>query len=256
MRYVQIFALLLFGQSASLSKFQLEKLNDDYTIKVLEQFADYIVHVHFDNTTIEDVNNFINSKRKSTIALLQNYDLDGYFERDDGNKYLHVILMEKPKKFERYSNVTFNLECTDVVMFFVRNETEIDDEYWLIDGLDKGGCVLLYDVNRKNFSYVQFYCGELHGILQEVVYNTSTPNLRQYVNNFKDFNGHEFIVGFINNEPFAWCSNEDVYNEDFCVLTGVEGELLKNLREWFNFEVLLDFHNEVHEDYAQIVQKV
>lgn len=238
--------------------------DDYYTIRMLQQFNDYIVHVHFDNSTLNLVNRFLNSKTNFTITLLQNYDIydvGNYFERDDGNKYLHLIIMNEPKLFVRYSNVTFNLESTDIVMFVIRNVTEIAEEYWSIDGLDKGGCVILYDINLRNFSYVQFYCGNLTGVLQEVIIEddgdiTSVPNLRRYVNDFQNFNGHVFIVGLISNEPFAWCSNENITDADYCTLEGVEGELLKNLMQWFNFEVLLDFHNDLHTDYAYIVQKV
>lgn len=91
--------------------------NDYFTMQILDKYYDYILHVHFDNTTYEHVGKFVNSRKNYSMTFLRNYDGDGWIERLDGYQFLHVVIMEDPTRFLEYSNVTFNLENLDVVIY-------------------------------------------------------------------------------------------------------------------------------------------
>ena len=213
MTFVIIFLLVALEECTS----SLEHLSpSSQAWGVLKQYPEHDFIFHYDNSTFKDLHAFFQHP-ESTHPVLQliNYDMSSNVKRPVGYKFINIVFLHNPFLFERFSDVDFNLEYTDVVVFVMYNfqpaSKRVVSDYHFVDvwnqrGLEKCSNVIVYDLKSSRFYYVQFYVGAMAGVLRGVEEKGGgSPNISRYMNEFLDFNGHVFHVAFYPYEPFISC---------------------------------------------------
>nr|XP_015834218.1 PREDICTED: uncharacterized protein LOC107397694 [Tribolium castaneum] len=194
--------------------------------KILEQFPDYDLILHFDNTTVTSLDSIFTQR----VVKLINYDLKNYeklLNRPKGYKYLNLVLLSNSHEFKTYSSKVYNFQRYDFVVFVTR---EIQgDKVWTISGLERAAATLIYTNLDKRLFHCCYYCGNETGVLKE----TKIFNLNQLLNNYSNFNGHVFKIAYANYRPFFWFMKGDIRPQ------GAEGQLLSEFSRFYNFKYQL-----------------
>lgn len=183
------------------------KLNDDY--------PNYNLILHYDNN-MRDIltdNGFFNKFSSIGSRLLINYDrnlIKNRLKRPYGYKFINLICMCEPYKFARYINDTENVYFRDVNIFLMINyDFMIENNVWdNVNGLENTGSTILIDLNENDYYYVMYYKENRSKILIKI---NRTSILSNYVNKFRDFNGHIFNVGFVTQKPYVFCTLVPTY---------------------------------------------
>lgn len=194
--------LLAFLLSSSKAAINLNFPEEETFSEITRNYPGYQLIVHYDNITFKELRF---DARNVMPAYLNNFDLPGNFLRPEGHKYVHLVFLDDPFRFERFSREFFNLEYWDVVVFLMRNVLMERNHVWEQEGIDRARSVILYDLSGKAFYYVKFFVGTTSGILNKVERGNEDSFLLRYINDFNDFNGHLFKVGHMEYKPFIWC---------------------------------------------------
>lgn len=189
----------LLGCTAKALNFDLPK--EETLSKITNNYPGYELIVHYDNVTFKELRL---DSRYAIPVYLNNFDLAQHFWRPEGYKYIHLVFLDDPLRFERFSREVFNLENRDVVVFILWTVSMEGKLVWDQEGIDRAGSVILYDFSGKVFYYVKFFVGPISGVLNKIEVRKE-PFLLNYINDFNDFNGHLFKVGHTEYKPFIWC---------------------------------------------------
>lgn len=181
---------------------------------ILHQFPGYQVMLHYDSITYSKLDKYFmaDSNFFQTILLVNYEDTSRVIQRPVGYEYVHLVHLHDPFDFELFSDGMFNLEYCDVVIFIINRfvlrhkfKSLHDFKIWNQAGVDRAGSVIIYDHNYFSFHFVKFYVGNLSGVLQDISMTTTVPKLLSYMNDFHDFNGYRFKIGFNQFPPYVWC---------------------------------------------------
>lgn len=143
----------------------------------------------------------------NTESFIINYDrfgIDLEIVRPAGHSYLNLVLLNNTKKFQFFTQTKPNLLNVDTVIFAVENIEKVGDVL-LFNSLKNVGSVIVYERANKVFYSLDFYPGiggDKNGTVQLIKNNT---DFNQYFNNFSNFNGCKFCVGFAEYIPFVYC---------------------------------------------------
>lgn len=189
------FAVLLRFATASYET----KSTDCFFAKIFQDFHDYEVLYHYDNKTPIDC--FLGETNHCRVTLLFNYDINTTnLERPLGRKYLDVIYLTDPKRFEDFSSRNFNIQFVDVVFFVVQKNRNYQNRFG--KRLANAGGLFIYEISNKKLFYVKYYYGNQTGVANPT---KRGEQLSKYLNNFHHFNNHEFKIGYIPYKPFISC---------------------------------------------------
>lgn len=165
---------------------------------ILTNFSNYQIIIHTDSPTFDFTLADISMLNETFIFY--KYGKRSSFTRPIGYKFLNIISMEDPYKFKLFSSRRNNLKHEDIVLFLKR--TDEDNKFWVQEGMEMAGVVFIYDIKQDLFSYVQYFVGNRSGLSLPV---DKSSKLLDYVNTFKNFNRHRFIVGCSELMPFISC---------------------------------------------------
>lgn len=171
------------------------KSDCDY-FEMLQDFGDHELLYHYDNATPVDC--FLHVTKR--VTLLFNYDSHFDPVRPLGRKYLDVVHLGDPERFQGFTERDFNVEYVDVVFMVVRENKSYQRRFG--KRLTNAGGLFLYETVTKQLFYVKYYYGNLTGVAVLINKRESLP---KYVNNFHQFNGHQFKIGYIPYKPFVSC---------------------------------------------------
>lgn len=184
-------------------------------VNILSQYPDYDIIIHYDNTTIKDIYVFIEEIESFLQAiLLLNYDRKNKFGRPVGYKFLNVVFLTNMFRFKQFSNILFNLEFNDIILLLSQETIpkEIEENqniktrhFWQQRGFERAGSTFMLDLTTNDLYYECFYCGHLNGILTKISNEEKIPHIRKYKNDFTNFHGQVFKIGYMTYLPFFWC---------------------------------------------------
>lgn len=197
---------------------------------IISQFSEHDIIFHYDNMTKSQVDSIIPKANIDGTILLGNYDVKSQSNyqssavvRPIGYKFLHVILLENYSRFNEYTNGSrFSFHYLDIILVITNrtvdfNETASEGGHFpvYLRNIHRAGAFFILNLYNFVVYNVCFYCSEKFGIWQEVIdltdltvdYNPSIRNVLMtiYENQFKDFNGHVFPVGYAMYKPYFWC---------------------------------------------------
>lgn len=179
---------------------------------IFNNYYDYELMYHYENVTYDLFNKYLITDR---VRVTYNYDNFKRFRRPRGYKYLHVILLSETERFENYSSIYYKVIYDDRLLFIVNNNDD-DDDYllksydWNRSGFENAASLIVYNLKTLTLYHVKYYDGINNGSLRKIDYNVNDDgvddlNLTKYVNDYRNFNGYKFRVGYIDFEPYFRC---------------------------------------------------
>lgn len=199
---------------------------------VLKQFLDYNLIIHFDNKTAKYLDYIMKTKDPDNqLVYLINYDeeINKIDKRPDGNKYINIVLLENPFNFQVYSDQPFNFWHYDFVLFLVKRFGR-RQQIWSMKGLPRAAGCFMYNSKVQHLYYCCYYCGNNTAVLKKA----PILNLRSLLNNYSDFNGHIFRVGYAQYPPFFW------WKPYLSKPIGAEGAILYEFSRLHNFRYVFN----------------
>lgn len=200
MKYLLILLLIVERELA----IKLLDSHIDDSFRAINIFENYDFIIHFDNDTFQSINNLIGVKNPK---LLCNLDENCNMNRTSATKVVNLVYLANPRRFEYFTKEASNVKFEDVVIFFIENYGLIMKyEVWEMSGIDRVGGLFIVDMEMFDYFYVRFLCGSESKKLKKIlIRNDVALNLMDYVNNFTNFNGHTFHIGYVPYRPFLWC---------------------------------------------------
>jgi hypothetical protein len=192
---------------------------------ILRQFLDYDLIIHFDNTTVDYLDNTLTARSPDhQAAYLLNYNYKHHTGRPRGFRCINIVLLADPLDFQSYSSRVYNFHQFDFILFVVA--TTQMDENWVMPGIHRAPTILIYNTQQDQIFHCCYYCGNKTAKLHK----TSISNLRSLLNTYSDFNGHVFQVAYTDFPPFFWREPHESRAR------GAEGELLEEFSRVHNFK--------------------
>lgn len=205
-------------------------LQDTVAANIVSLFTSHNIIFHFENCTEQKVGSIIYKADIGGSILIANYDMpilnqSTVIHRPTGYKFLHVVLLTNYSRFIKYTNSSrFSFHYLDIILIVTNLDVENDGnntdimnpEYniWLRH-VQRAGAFFILEMFNFTVYNVCFYCGKKFGIWQKVadlseITNDYYGDVRTlmndiYKNQFKDFNGHVFDLGYTLYQPFFWC---------------------------------------------------
>lgn len=210
-----------------------DTLRDNTTANVISMFTEHDILFHYDNTSRDCVDSIINKivYRNSSIILMANYDVS--HEADDdtsfksinfirpiGYKFLHVVMLFNYSNFEKYTASSIqSFEYLDIVLvvkpFDGTHAYNLTDFDIFIENVNRAGTFFLFDVWNFTLYNNCYYCGERAYVWAPIANLANATDedflfakimvTNIYENEFTNFSGHVFAVGYTTYKPFFWC---------------------------------------------------
>lgn len=209
--YTTIFLLQYFFILISTCTITINETTDNISTRILKQFNNYGIIFHYDNETASELISLFTGFNET--VYLVNYDKhNANLIRPNDFRYVNMVYLSNPMEFVRFSDVDYNLEPTDIIIIFLN--TFMDNLKQLrrylkrllkIGGLHRAGALFFYDLSTKSLLNSCFYCGNQTESLNLITNNENLPDLTKYVNDFHNFRGHLFHIGYTNFPPFFTC---------------------------------------------------
>lgn len=211
-------------------------ISNTIPLKILQEILNYNIIYHYENET---QTNFEIINGKTTILI--NYDRR-IMKRPSGFSYFHFIYLKNTTKFNQYANIRGNLNYFDTV-FFVTEEN-LDNLQFI--NINCVGSIFFYNIFNKNLYTTCFYCGKNNTGRIKLI--NENGNFINFINNFTNFYGEKFLIGYGNFPPFF----EYLNNEE----KGLEAKILKTLSHKLNFTYkLIQFNETFNESGWEIMIK-
>jgi hypothetical protein len=213
-----------------------------FSINLARKFQQHDLILHVDNTTKYTANTLL--KSNPTITTIFNHDAyDQRIRRPVGLKCTNAVLFSDPFNFSKYLLHNSNIHYSDIIIFVTLPATfnALAKNYSIIPNLDKAGKVIICNYSQKIEVYVIcFYCGAGNGLTLVETFRPDTSVIKcehLFPQNFENFYGHTFKVGYIDYYPYVYCAKKNII--DGMVLCqdaiGSEYQLLETLSEALNF---------------------
>ncbi|KAJ3641579.1 hypothetical protein Zmor_028081 [Zophobas morio] len=223
--------------SIHLEKFELKKEtpNDNNILnEIIQQYSEFGVVVHIDNTT----KHVVNEIATSFPSIIFNHDVsnDG-LSYSPHEKRLHLATFANTttsKKLLKFSNY---IVTSDIIIFLIdaKSVETFSRQFSKIPDLSKSGGVFVvasHPHGTKIYSAC-FYCGKLSAqlkLLQDVEPRKAlkTPLT---INNFENFFGHELRVVYFDYFPFIYCVDKIIVDDEVVCTKAIgwESDLLEFL---------------------------
>lgn len=182
------------------------QLNESDTViiqKLFVQFRNHVKIIHFDNSSIDVIPTIVTNH---TMILL-NYDYIARELRMRKQKvpYIHLIINNvNILKTQKVSASQVN--NIDIIFFLILKRHNLEKEnLCLRPSMNQAKAVFIHDMPRSKSWYCCYYCGNTFSKQIQIV-NPSfeIPRFLDYKNNYSNFNGYEFRVGYTEIVPFIF----------------------------------------------------
>lgn len=173
--------------------------------KALDQFQEHTLVFHYSNTQLNDLEHFLQLVAKENRSLyLINYDEYPEIFKLSGNQLLHIVFLEEPYYLDKYDHY---LDHQNIVM--MTSNTHMNESHRKIicqaKSLHRARAVFVFGLDDGRFSTCCYYCGK-ERVSVKIIQgeNKPVPELGNFVNNFKDFGGYKFKIGYNIYPPFLY----------------------------------------------------
>lgn len=222
--FVAIFTLATFSFDIEDKLF----LQNSLISNVIDQFNGHNIIYHYDNSSIHRIDKIASKIQMNASFLMINYDLSRgvacnkrkMIRRPIGFKFLHIVLLNNYSRFAEYTRTSrYSFDYLDIIFVLANlnanNETVIGEFDVILYNVHRAGAFFILDVWNFLLYHVCFYCGDnfakwqmladLTDIIPDYYSNVKSLVQNIYENQFNDFNGHVFKIGYAVYEPFFWC---------------------------------------------------
>lgn len=187
---------------------------------VIEQFYEHNIIYHYDNTSKHKIFEIGHRTKVNCSILMINYDSSRkqstMISRPNGYKFLHIILLKNYRRINEFTKKSKqSVNNLDIIFVLVHLNSANKAKFkGVLYNLHKVGAFFILNVKSFSLYHVCFYCGKKIEKWQKLTdltdnisdYYNNVKSLAQkiYKNQFRDFNGHIFKVGYTTYKPFYW----------------------------------------------------
>lgn len=171
-------------------------ININKFLKLIDKNSYNKIIYHVDNVTITSLINYDN--RIDLDIIIYNYDNDRNLTptRVVQSSYLNLVHLQSPQQFAKFTAIDTNIKYLDIIVFLIDN-TNFNYLY-ATKNLQNSGGVFAYNYVNDTFYRANYFQNNANFITELINYDEIKRN------DYKNFNGHKFRVGFTLYPPFAY----------------------------------------------------
>lgn len=177
--------------------------------EILRQFQNYNVAYHYNSSQIKELENLLQvTVNQNQQVYLINYGINQntskMLSKMSRNEVLHMVLLEK--QFLLWYSIN-NLNHKNVVVIASKTSANKKQQTAICEtkALHRAKAVFIITLADTRISTCCYYCGKHKVGLRTIPNrNRSVPELKKYFNNFKNFHGYTFKIGYNEYPPFFY----------------------------------------------------